>query len=231
MNAARRRCPHPTRPRCAAGSTVPAVRLSGFAAPVAQGIEHRPPEAVAQVRILPGAPSKSGAVASSPRRSRSLVVHDSWDHVADRLIPCHPRQRPRGHIEELPSGQLPCHRLRRLRSADEASGGTSARPRRRYADAELALTQAAKPGRREPPPEDRDHPRPGDRPLARDRPARRHDPRRYEDLIRIYIKPTLGDLVAGKLDAELLESFYARLQRCRDSAATAAAGGPRHAGR
>ena len=32
------------------------ARLAGFAAPVAQGIEHRPPEAVAQVRILPGAP-------------------------------------------------------------------------------------------------------------------------------------------------------------------------------
>ena len=28
-------------------------------APVAQGIEHRPPEAVAQVRILPGAPKSS----------------------------------------------------------------------------------------------------------------------------------------------------------------------------
>src|ERR671935_9562 len=28
-------------------------------APVAQGIEHRPPEAVAQVRILPGAPGLS----------------------------------------------------------------------------------------------------------------------------------------------------------------------------
>ncbi len=28
-------------------------------APVAQGIEHRPPEAVAQVRILPGAPAKA----------------------------------------------------------------------------------------------------------------------------------------------------------------------------
>jgi integrase len=38
---------------------------------------------------------------------------------------------------------------------------------------------------------------------------------RYEDLVRLYIKPTLGNLAAGKLDAELLESFYARLQRCR----------------
>jgi hypothetical protein len=32
----------------------------------------------------------------------------------------------------------------------------------------------------------------------------------------MYVRPALGDLAAGKLDAELLESFYARLQRCRD---------------
>lgn len=38
---------------------------------------------------------------------------------------------------------------------------------------------------------------------------------RYEDLIRIYIEPTFGDLPAAKLDAELLERFYARLQRCQ----------------
>jgi hypothetical protein len=38
---------------------------------------------------------------------------------------------------------------------------------------------------------------------------------RYLDLIRIYIRPTLGELPAAKLDAELLERFYARLQRCR----------------
>jgi hypothetical protein len=38
---------------------------------------------------------------------------------------------------------------------------------------------------------------------------------RYEDLVRIYIAPTLGSLPAAKLGAELLERFYARLQRCR----------------
>jgi hypothetical protein len=38
---------------------------------------------------------------------------------------------------------------------------------------------------------------------------------RYEDLIRLYIAATLGDLVAGKLDAEILERFYTRLQPCR----------------
>ena len=38
---------------------------------------------------------------------------------------------------------------------------------------------------------------------------------RYEDLIRLYIVPTFGDLHAGRLDAELLERFYARLHRCK----------------
>ena len=38
---------------------------------------------------------------------------------------------------------------------------------------------------------------------------------RYEDLIRLYTVPTFGDLQAGRLDAELLERFYARLHRCK----------------
>jgi integrase len=38
---------------------------------------------------------------------------------------------------------------------------------------------------------------------------------RYDDLIRLYILPPLGDMLASKLDAELLERFYARLHRCR----------------
>ena len=39
---------------------------------------------------------------------------------------------------------------------------------------------------------------------------------RYEDLIRLCILPTFGDLQAGRLDAELLERFYARLHRCKE---------------
>ena len=39
---------------------------------------------------------------------------------------------------------------------------------------------------------------------------------RYQDLIRLYVLPTFGHLQAAKLDAELLERFYARLHRCRD---------------
>ncbi len=37
---------------------------------------------------------------------------------------------------------------------------------------------------------------------------------RYEGLVRLYIGPTFGSLSAAKLDAELLERFYARLRRC-----------------
>ena len=40
---------------------------------------------------------------------------------------------------------------------------------------------------------------------------------RYEDLIRIYIGPTLGSMRAAKLDAQMLERWYARLQRCRSA--------------
>ena len=39
---------------------------------------------------------------------------------------------------------------------------------------------------------------------------------RYDYLIRFHILPTLGDMQASKLDAELLERFYARLHRCRE---------------
>jgi integrase len=40
---------------------------------------------------------------------------------------------------------------------------------------------------------------------------------RYDDLIRIYIGPTLGSMRAAKLDAQMLERWYARLQRCRSA--------------
>ncbi len=38
----------------------------------------------------------------------------------------------------------------------------------------------------------------------------------YEDKIRVHIRPVFGDMPAGKLDAEMLERFYAQLRRCRD---------------
>jgi integrase len=39
---------------------------------------------------------------------------------------------------------------------------------------------------------------------------------RYNDLIRLYVVPTFGNLPAAKLAAELLERFCARLHRCRE---------------
>lgn len=39
---------------------------------------------------------------------------------------------------------------------------------------------------------------------------------RAEGIIRNYLRPTFGDLKAGKLTAEMLELFYARLRQCQD---------------
>jgi len=39
---------------------------------------------------------------------------------------------------------------------------------------------------------------------------------RVEGIIRNYLKPTFGDLKAGKLTAEMLELFYARLRQCQE---------------
>jgi integrase len=38
---------------------------------------------------------------------------------------------------------------------------------------------------------------------------------RYEGLVRLYIEPIFGKRNVAKLDAELLERFYARLRRCK----------------
>ncbi len=39
---------------------------------------------------------------------------------------------------------------------------------------------------------------------------------RYHDLVRLYVLPTFGNMPAAKVDAELLERFYARLHKCRE---------------
>ena len=39
---------------------------------------------------------------------------------------------------------------------------------------------------------------------------------RYDDLIRLYVLPVLGDRQAAKLDVKVLDRLYARLQQCRD---------------
>lgn len=38
---------------------------------------------------------------------------------------------------------------------------------------------------------------------------------RYEGLVRLHIRPVFGERNVAKLDAELLERYYARLRRCR----------------
>jgi integrase len=37
----------------------------------------------------------------------------------------------------------------------------------------------------------------------------------YERLIRLHVRPMLGDLPIGRIDGETLDAFYAELQRCR----------------
>ncbi len=38
---------------------------------------------------------------------------------------------------------------------------------------------------------------------------------RYEGIIRVHIRPALGDLPLSKVDGRLLDTFYAQLRRCR----------------
>jgi integrase len=42
----------------------------------------------------------------------------------------------------------------------------------------------------------------------------------YDSKIRCYIRPAIGDLPLGKLDAQVLEELYARLRRCSDPVCT-----------
>jgi integrase len=125
------------------------------------------------------------------------------------------KRRPRGHIRELPSGS---YQAIAYVGADPLTG----KPRylretaKTYAGAEVALTKLK--GQID----DERHPRTNITfgqaltqwlDVADLAETTRY---RYLDLIRIYIRPTFGTLPAAKLDAETLERFYARLQRCRD---------------
>ncbi len=124
------------------------------------------------------------------------------------------KHRPRGHIEELASGSRRVvvyagidpltRRERRLKETTKT-----------YAAAKLALTKLQ--GQVD----DEKHPKTNITvaqaieqwlDVAKLAETTRD---RYDDLIRIYILPTFGDLPAAKLDAEILERFYGRLQRCR----------------
>jgi integrase len=125
------------------------------------------------------------------------------------------RRRTRGYIETLPSGSF---RAVVYAGADPLTG----KPRyvretvKSHSEAEKALTRLQ--GQVD---EDR-HPR-GDV-TVRQAVAQWLEVadladttrERYEDLIRLYVLPVLGDRPADKLDARVLEQLYARLQRCRD---------------
>jgi integrase len=124
------------------------------------------------------------------------------------------KRRPRGHVEELASGSF---RAIVYAGADPLTR----RPRylketaKTYAAAEQALTKLQAQV------DDERHPKTNitvgqalDQWLDVAQLAETTRDR-YDDLIRIYIRPTFGVLPAAKLDAETLEQFYARLQRCR----------------
>ena len=120
-------------------------------------------------------------------------------------------RRPRGHVETLPSGSF---RAVVYAGTDPLTG----RPRylretaKTYDEAEVARTRLQGQDR---------HPKTAitvDRAIAQwlevaDLEDTTRE--RYQDLIRLYIRPILGTVPASKLDAEILEKFYARLQRCR----------------
>jgi len=126
------------------------------------------------------------------------------------------RGRVRGHIEQLPSGS---YRVIVYAGTDPLTG----KPRRlretwpTYAEAEKGMTQLQRQV------DEDQHPKSNiTLPQAieqwLDVAALEDTTReRYDDLIRLYILPTFGDLPAAKLDAELLERFYARLHRRRES--------------
>jgi hypothetical protein len=124
------------------------------------------------------------------------------------------RARARGHIEERPNGKL---RVRVYAGRDPLTG------RERYLkktvddhkQAEAALTKLLNQV------DEQRHPRTQvtvrqviDRwfeVVVHEETTRIKN----EQLVRDYIEPSLGKLQAGKLDAELIETFYAKLRKCR----------------
>lgn len=123
------------------------------------------------------------------------------------------KRRPRGTIDELPSG--------RFRARVHAGADPLTKKRRdlseiteTYEQARVALTRLQNQV------DERRHPRSNVTvgqvieqwlEVAQLEDSTRDD---YDDLIRLYIAPTFGSMQAAKLDAEMLEKFYARLQRC-----------------
>jgi integrase len=125
-----------------------------------------------------------------------------------------PRRRHRGHVEQLPSGSFRAI----VDAGTDLLSGRRAQLKETHptrAEAETALTRMQRQV------DEQQHPKSAitvneavDQWFeVADLEVTTRE--RYEDLIRIYIRPTLGHLQAGRIDAELLERFYARLHRCR----------------
>lgn len=125
------------------------------------------------------------------------------------------KHRPRGLIEELPSGSF---RARVYAGVDPLTRKTRylRETHKTYAAAEMALTRLQSQVD-----EDR-HPR-GDLTVRQavvqwlevaDLADTTRE--RYDDLIRLHILPVLGERPADKLDVQVLDRLYARLQQCRE---------------
>ncbi len=125
------------------------------------------------------------------------------------------KRRPRGHIEELPS-----HRFRAIVYAgtDPLTGRTRQikQTAATYAEAEVALTKLLRQVDEQQHPKSAITVREALEQWMEVADLEVTTRERYEDLIRLYIGPRLGHLQAGKLDAEILERFYARLHTCRE---------------
>lgn len=125
------------------------------------------------------------------------------------------RRRPRGHIEERPNGTF---RAIVYAGTDPLTG--KARRLKEtapdWAGAQEALTRLQRKV------DEQQHPRTNvtvGQVVAQWLEVAHHEDstrERYDQLIRCYIEPTFGAMGAGKIDAELLERFYARLLACRE---------------
>src|SRR3954463_6156901 len=124
------------------------------------------------------------------------------------------RRRVRGNIERLPSGSYRAI----VYAGVDALTGREHRLKETWAtlaDAKLALTRLQRQV------DEQKHPKSGI--TVREAIQQWLDVaelgvttrEQYDDLVRLYIDPTLGNMQAGKLDAELLERFYSRLLRCK----------------
>ena len=125
------------------------------------------------------------------------------------------RRRARGHIEELPSGSF---RAIVYAGVDPFTGRSRylRETAKDYPAAEVALTKLQRQVDEDRHPKSAITVRKAIQQWLEVAKLEDTTRERYDDLIRLYVLPAFGDMQAGRLDAELLERFYARLQRCRD---------------